>query len=349
MLNESRRQFNWHGSSFFASMHGLSNTHASEESMSLPLVFIDGDAGTTGLQVRERLSGRSDLRLIGLPDEQRKQPARRAEALNDCDLAVLCLPDAAAREAVAMLRRPGVRLLDASSAHRTAPGWAYGFAELSPQHAQALHGAQRVSNPGCYPTGMLALVRPLVAAGLLPPELPLVVHAASGYSGRGREGIVAHEGPDAAKALPYQVYGLSLRHKHVAEMQQHAGLTHAPLFVPAYGGWRQGIVVTIGLHRRQLPAAASAEALQAALAMHYQDAPEIEVSPLASDPGSTPSHLDPQACNGTNRLRLSVFAHPDNGQILLAAVFDNLGKGAAGAAVQNLERMLGLSTPGPLH
>lgn len=313
--------------------------------MALPLVFIDGDQGTTGLQLRERLAGRTDLQILALPPEHRKDPARRAEALNGCDLAVLCLPDAAAREAVAMVRRPGVRVLDASSAHRTTPGWVYGLAELSPQHAQALAGAGRVSNPGCYPTAMLALVRPLVAAGLLPADLPLVVHAASGYSGRGREGIGAHEGPLAAQALPFQVYGLHLRHKHVAEMQQHAGLDHPPLFVPAYGGWRQGIVLTIGLHARQLPAAAGAPALHDALARHHAGQPLVELAPLAIDEASAPARLDPQACNGSDRLRLWVIANPASGQILLAAVLDNLGKGAAGAAVQNLERMLALGAP----
>jgi N-acetyl-gamma-glutamyl-phosphate reductase len=304
-----------------------------------PLVFIDGDQGTTGLQVRERLAGRADIDLLTLPPAQRKHTGHRAEALNACDLALLCLPDDAAREAVAMVRRPGVRVIDASSAHRTAPGWVYGLPELAAGQAEAITAAGRVSNPGCYPTGMLALVRPLVDAGLLPRDAALVVHAVSGYSGRGRAGLLAHEGTEAAP--PLQVYGLSLAHKHVTEMRQHAGLTVPPLFVPAYGHYRQGIVLTIGLQPGQLRAGAGAEAVHAALAAHHAGQAAIELLPLAESAGL--AGLDPRALNGTDRLRLAVFGNPATGQVLLAAVFDNLGKGAAGAAVQNLDLMLGLS------
>ncbi|HVR53026.1 MAG TPA: N-acetyl-gamma-glutamyl-phosphate reductase [Pseudorhodoferax sp.] len=312
-----------------------------------PLVFIDGDQGTTGLQVRQWLAGRSDLRLLQLPAEHRKSAAHRAEALNGCDLALLCLPDEAAREAVALVRRPGVRVIDASSAHRTAPGWVYGLPELEPAQAGRIARAARVSNPGCYPTGALALLRPLVDAGLVPADHPLTIHAVSGYSGRGRAGLEDHEGAGAATAVPFQVYGLGLSHKHLPEIQQHAGLAHAPVFVPAYGHYRQGIVLTIALHLRLLPAGATAARLHAALQARYAGQAFIEVQPLDADADA--QRLDPRALNGSNRLRLAVFAQERSGQVLLTAVFDNLGKGAAGAAVQNLDLMLGLSAPRQLQ
>ncbi len=306
-----------------------------------PLVFIDGDQGTTGLQVRQWLAGRSDLRLLQLPAAHRKSAAHRAEALNDCDVALLCLPDDAAREAVALVRRPGVRVIDASSAHRTAPGWVYGLPELEAAQPARIATAARVSNPGCYPTGALALLRPLIDGGLLPADYPLVIHAVSGYSGRGRAGLEEHEGAGSAPAVPFQVYGLGLNHKHVPEIQQHAGLAHAPVFVPAYGHYRQGIVLTIALHLRLLPAGVTAARLHAALQARYAGQAFFEVQALAEDVDAL--RLDPQALNGSNRLRLAVFAQERRGQVLLSAVFDNLGKGAAGAAVQNLSLMLGLA------
>jgi len=305
-----------------------------------PLVFIDGDQGTTGLQVRQWLEGRTDLRLLQLPPEHRKSTAHRTEALNDCDLALLCLPDEAAREAVALVRRPGVRVIDASSAHRTAPGWIYGLPELDAAQPGCIAGAQRVSNPGCYPTGALALLKPLVDDGLLPADYPLAIHAVSGYSGRGRAGLEDHEGAAAADATPFQVYGLGLKHKHVPEIQQHAGLAHPPVFVPAYGHYRQGIVLTIALHLRLLPGGVTAAHLHAALQRRYAGQAFIELQALAEDADA--QRLDPRALNGTNRLRLAVFGQERTDQVLLAAVFDNLGKGAAGAAVQNLNLMLGL-------
>ncbi|MFT3804060.1 MAG: N-acetyl-gamma-glutamyl-phosphate reductase [Burkholderiaceae bacterium] len=311
-----------------------------------PLVFIDDDQGTTGLQVRQWLAGRADLRLLQLPSAHRKDTARRAEALNDCDLALLCLPDDAAREAVSLVRRPAVRVIDASSAHRTAPGWVYGLPELEPSQAERIADAGRVSNPGCYPTGALALLRPLLDDGLVPADYPLVIHAVSGYSGRGRAGLKDHEGAGAATAMPFQVYGLGLNHKHVPEIQRHAGLAHAPAFVPAYGHYRQGIVLTIALHLRLLPAGVTAARLHAALQARYAGQTLIELQPLADDVDAL--RLDPRALNGSNRLRLAVFEQPRTGQVLLAAVFDNLGKGAAGAAVQNLDLMLGLSPAGHL-
>lgn len=308
-----------------------------------PLVFIDGDQGTTGLQVRQWLAGRTDLRLLKLPDSQRKSAAHRAEALNDCDVALLCLPDDAAREAVALVRRPGVRVIDASSAHRTAPGWVYGLPELDAGQAERIAQATRVSNPGCYPTGALALLRPLIDEGLLPADYPLAIHAVSGYSGRGRAGLEDHEGAGAASAVPFQVYGLGLHHKHVPEIQLNAGLTHAPVFVPAYGNYRQGIVLTIALHLRLLPVGVTAQRLHAALQARYVSQACIELQALGGEVDA--QRLDPRTLNGGNRMRLAVFGQKQTGQVLLTAVFDNLGKGAAGAAVQNLDLMLGLSAP----
>ncbi len=308
--------------------------------MSPPRIFIDGDQGTTGLQIHERLRGhvdRQDLQLLTLPAEARKDPQRRAEAINACDIAILCLPDAAARAAVAAIVNPHVRVIDASSAHRTTSGWTYGFPEMSGGQAQRVATASRVTNPGCYPTGAIGLLRPLVQAGLVPTDYPISIHAVSGYSGGGRAAVETYEGPDKSNALPFQVYGLGLAHKHTPEIQQHAGLTQRPMFVPAYGAYRQGIVLTVPLALRLLGAGVDAAKLHACLADHYAGAQHVEVMPLQVS--SELPYLDPQALNGTNDMRLGVFAN-GHGQVLLTAVFDNLGKGASGAAVQNLELML---------
>lgn len=302
-------------------------------------VFIDGDQGTTGLEIRARLAGRDDIDLISLPPALRKDAAARAAAINDCDVAVLCLPDTAAREAVASIRNPRVRVVDASSAHRVDPAWVYGLPEMAPGQAERIAQARRVSNPGCYPTGAIALLRPLVEAGWLRADAPLVVHAVSGYSGRGREGVEAHEGAHAAQALPFQVYGLELQHKHVPEIQQHAGLQARPIFVPSYGSFRQGIALTIPLHAAMLQRPASAQALREVLTQRYHAQAHVHVLDSAQTAALT--RLDPQALNGSNDIQLAVFGNDVHGQILLSAVFDNLGKGAAGAAVQNLGLMLG--------
>ena len=303
-----------------------------------PLVFIDGDQGTTGLQIHQRLHGRTDLQVLTLPESDRKNPTRRAEAINSCDIAILCLPDAAAREAVAAIHNPAVRVIDASSAHRTDAQWVYGFPEMDAAQAARIASAQRVSNPGCYPTGAIALLRPLVQAGLLPADHALNIHAVSGYSGGGRARVQAHEGPEAAHAPAFQVYGLQLEHKHTPEIAKHAGLSQRPFFLPSYGAFRQGIVLTVGLHLRQLAPGTQGEHLHACLQQHYADAPFVEVMPPAATEAA--EHLDPQALNGTNQLRLGVFSNARHGQVLLTAVFDNLGKGASGAAVQNLDLML---------
>jgi N-acetyl-gamma-glutamyl-phosphate reductase len=306
--------------------------------MSSPIVFIDGDQGTTGLQIHERLRHRTDIRLFTLAAEERKDLRRRAEAINACDVAILCLPDAAAREVVGAIVNPAVRVIDASSAHRTQPGWTYGFPEMTAGQAERIANARRVTNPGCYPTGAVGLLRPLAQAGLIPGDYPISIHAVSGYSGRGRAGVEEHEGPGAANAPSYQVYGLELAHKHTPEIQQHAGLAQRPIFVPAYGAFRQGIVLTIPLASRLLAPGVDGATLHACLARHYAGTTHVRVLPLHES--SALKHLDPQVLNGTNDMHLSVFHNAEHGQVLLAAVFDNLGKGASGAAVQNLDLML---------
>lgn len=306
--------------------------------MHQPLIFIDGDQGTTGLQIHARLHGRNDLRLLTLPETERKDPQRRREAINSADIALLCLPDAAAREAVATIHNPAVRVIDASSAHRTTPGWVYGLPELDEQQAERIAQATRVSNPGCYPTGTIALLRPLVRAGLLPADYPLSVHAISGYSGGGRAAVERHEQSDGDPAPALQLYGLELAHKHVPEIQAHAGLSARPVFLPGYGDYRQGIVLSIPLQLRLLAPGVTAEHMQTCLEQHYQGARHVQVMPLHQQGPATP--LDPQALNDSNDLRLALYANPEHGQVLLTAVFDNLGKGASGAAVQNLDLML---------
>lgn len=302
-------------------------------------IFIDGDQGTTGLEIAGRLAGRHGITVVTLPGELRKDARARAEAINDCDIAILCLPDAAARDAVGSLRNPEVRVIDASSAHRTDAGWVYGFPEMSATQAAAIAGARLVSNPGCYPTGAIALLRPLVEAGWLRDDAGVSIHAVSGYSGRGREGVEAHEGANAATALPFQTYGLALAHKHVPEIRLHTGLAGRPFFVPSYGSFRQGISLTIPLHAAMLHRATSTHALRELLAERYRHAPRVRVLDAASTDAMT--GLDPRGLNGTDDLQLAVFGNDAHGQFLLSAVFDNLGKGAAGAAVQNLGLMLG--------
>lgn len=304
----------------------------------LPLIFIDGDQGTTGLQIHERLRGRADLRLLTLAAAERKDPLRRAEAINSADIALLCLPDAAAREAVSLIENPRVRVIDASSAHRTDAGWVYGFPEMSPGQAERIAHAPRVTNPGCYPTGAIALLRPLVEAGLVPADYPLAIHAVSGYSGGGRAQVEQYEGPEAAQAAPFTTYGLALKHKHPPEMQLHAGLSQRPIFVPSYGAFRQGIVLSIALQARLLPAGIDQEVLRAALQRHYQGARYVQV--LDAQQSAATDRLDPTLHNDSNDMTLGVFGNDDEGQWLLCAVFDNLGKGASGAAVQNLDLML---------
>ncbi|MBA4805965.1 N-acetyl-gamma-glutamyl-phosphate reductase [Brevundimonas sp.] len=300
-------------------------------------LFIDGEAGTTGLEIRERLEARTDLELILLGDRRRDPEARR-EALNDADAVILCLPDDAAREAVAMVENPSVKLIDASTAYRVAPGWAYGFPEMDAGQRELIARSRFVSNPGCYPTGFIGLMRPLVKAGLVPASHPVTVNAVSGYSGGGKTMIAEFEGPDAATA--YRAYGLSLRHKHVPEMTRHAGLSREVLFTPAVGNYRQGMLVEVPLHLATLPETPSVERIHGALVEAYHGQTFVEVVDL--DETEAMTGLEPEGLNGTNRLRLHVFGDRSGEQARLVALLDNLGKGASGAAVQNLNIMLGL-------
>jgi N-acetyl-gamma-glutamyl-phosphate reductase len=298
-------------------------------------VFIDGDAGTTGLEIRNRLIDRRDIDLLRLPEDRRKDPAARAEALNACDLAILCLPDPAAREAVAMIESPAVKVIDASTAHRTADGWVYGFAEVAEGQRERIAHAQRVSNPGCYSTGAIALLAPLVAAGLIPADWPITINAISGYSGGGKSLIKRFEadGDDT----PFYLYGLTLTHKHVPEIQTTVGLAQPPMVVPSVGRYRQGMLVSVPLILDALPGRPSSADIRAALEARYAGQTFVSVAPAASA-----GELDPQALNHTNRMALHLFANDDRGQMLLVAQLDNLGKGASGAAVQNMNLMLGL-------
>lgn len=312
--------------------------------MRRPRVFIDGEAGTTGLQIKERLAGRTDLELVAIRPDLRKDESERKRLLNSVDVAILCLPDEAARQSVDWVTEPNVRILDASTAHRVSPGWVYGLPELGTHQTEAIATASRVAVPGCYPSGAIALLYPLVRAGLIPADYPISVQGVQGYSGGGRQLVDAMEGRGESHRLagPYRAYGLELAHKHLPEMQRYSGLQHSPLFTPAVGGWRQGMLVQIPLHLWHLPVKPSPSQLHRTLQLHYQNQPFIQVLPFEEGQPTAFPVLDPQTLNGTNRMELLVFANPTNSQALLVARFDNLGKGASGAAVQNLDLMLGL-------
>ena len=300
-------------------------------------VFIDGAAGTTGLEIRDRLAGRPEIALIAIPEERRKDAAARRDALNAADAVVLCLPDDAAREAVALIDNPKTRIVDASTAHRTAADWDYGFAELDPGQRETLAGSTRISNPGCYPTGFLALVRPLVRSGLLPTDAPISVNAVSGYSGGGKSMIAMFEDAASPEATDtaFRAYALGLGHKHVPEMQARAGLAHPPIFLPSVARTYRGMLVEVPLHLHLLPGRPTGEAIRDTLGAAYAGSPVVRVH------HDNPPVLTVEAAAGTDRLDLYVYADEKAGQARLIALLDNLGKGAAGAAVQNLNIALG--------
>jgi N-acetyl-gamma-glutamyl-phosphate reductase len=312
------------------------------EATMAPRVFIDGEAGTTGLEIRERLAGRRDLEVISIAPQRRKEVEARREMLNGADAVILCLPDDAAREAVALVESNSVKVIDASTAHRVHDGWAYGFPEMSATQRATVEAAHRISNPGCWPTGFIALVRPLVDAGLIPADWPLTAHGVSGYSGGGKSMIAEFEDAHAANHtdVQFRLYGLSLAHKHLPEMQAYGCLKHRPVFSPAVGRYRKGMLVEVPLSLEALPGAPKVRELHAALAESYADEPFVEVASLEESAGV--GTLDPEGLNGTNRMKLFVFANERAGQARLVALLDNLGKGASGAAVQNLNLALGL-------
>lgn len=307
-----------------------------------PKIFIDGEHGTTGLQIRTRLAGRTDLEMLSIPEADRRDRALRETMLKDADIAILCLPDDAARESVAILEGVNsTRVIDTSTAHRTHPDWAYGFAEMTEGQSERIAKARLVANPGCYPTGAISLIRPLREAGILPADYPVTVNAVSGYTGGGKQMIAQMEDERHAEhiAAPHFLYGLALTHKHLPEMQTHGLVDRSPIFSPSVGRFAQGMIVQLPLHLADLDGAPSLDDVHAALDRHYAGQKIVEVVPLEVSRGL--SRLDPTMLNGTDTMKLFVFGTEGRGQANLVAVLDNLGKGASGAAVQNMALMLG--------
>ncbi len=325
----------------------------------LPKVFIDGESGTTGLQIAQRLDARRDIELLRLSDAERKDPQRRAAMLNEADVSILCLPDDAAREAVSLIENDHARVIDASTAHRVAEGWTYGFPEYDISRPAEIAASTRVTNPGCYACGAISMLHPLVEANLLPADYPVTVNAVSGYSGGGKKLIAAFEDPDAPDATDsnYYLYSLDFEHKHVPEIQKHGSLTKRPLFVPSVGRFAQGMIVSLPLQLWSLPGNPSPRDIHDALAEHYAGeggAKSVTVASFAESAAMTAvaprlsgtPHLDAEALTNSDNLTIHVFANETREQAVVCAVLDNLGKGAAGQAVQNLDLMLGLEDAG---
>ncbi|MEH1895004.1 MAG: N-acetyl-gamma-glutamyl-phosphate reductase [Nostoc sp.] len=315
--------------------------------MTKPKIFIDGESGTTGLQIYSRLNQRDDIELVSIEASKRRDASERAKLINAVDVVILCLPDDAAREAVSLVSSTTVKILDASSAHRTANGWVYGFPEINPGQREKIASAQFVSNPGCYPTGFLACIRPLIAKGILKSNFPIAVNAVSGYSGGGKNLInqyhTFHEQQAEGDSLyPYAIYGLQFGHKHVKEMHYYSGLASPPLFVPSVGDFEQGMLVQVPLLLGTLDNPPSGEVIYEAIANYYQGEKFVQVAPYQDSTLLRDGvFLDAIAMNGTNIVQVFVFANDTTKEALLVARLDNLGKGASGAAIQNLNIMLG--------
>ncbi|MCP1198437.1 N-acetyl-gamma-glutamyl-phosphate reductase [Notoacmeibacter sp. MSK16QG-6] len=303
-------------------------------------IFIDGEHGTTGLQIRERLAERGDLTLLSLPVEDRRDAAKRAALLQEADIAILCLPDDAAREAVSLAKGEGTRFIDASTAHRTAEDWVYGFAEMTEGQAQRIAAAEKVANVGCYAIGSVAMLRPLTEAEILPRDYPVTINAVSGYSGGGKQMIAQMEDPsrDDAITANHFAYALTLAHKHLPEIMMHGGVERKPIFTPAVGRFAQGMLVNLPLHLDLLSGKPDLATIHAALSDHYAGQEHVTVAPLGE--ASALPRLDAEAMTGTDELRIHVFGTDGEGQVNLVAALDNLGKGASGSAVQNLDLML---------
>jgi N-acetyl-gamma-glutamyl-phosphate reductase len=305
------------------------------------LVYVDGQEGTTGLRIHEYLATRGDVQLLRIDSERRKDAAERARLLNEADVAFLCLPDEAAREAVALVKNPRTCLIDASTAHRIDPAWTFGLPELAPEQRERLRGSKRITNPGCHATAFILLVRPLVDAAILPPALPLSATSITGYSGGGKKMIEQYSAGGDARLSSPRPYALTLAHKHLPEMRVHSRLEQSPIFQPVVANFYKGLAVTVPLHLSQLQSGASAERVHAALAQRYQGEAFIKVHALSDPEIVRDAYFDVQACNDTNRVDIVVLAA--GAQLLLMARLDNLGKGASGAAVQAMNLHLGFS------